>query len=96
MKKSHKISKEVKDQILDRIKNKGVSVSRAAEEHGVSAVTIYNWLSKGVSAQPTWTQLNKVKKENKMLLELVGELTMKLSSTKKRSSCEKDEQSSSC
>lgn len=84
MKKAHRISKEVKDQILDRIKNEGISVYRAAEEHGVSTCTIYNWLSKGVSAQPTWSQLNKIKKENKMLLELVGELTMKLSSTKKK------------
>ena len=29
-------------------------------------------------------KMNKIKKENKMLLELVGELTMKLSSTKKK------------
>jgi transposase-like protein len=84
MKKAFRISKEVKDQILDRIKNEGISVYRAAKEHGVSTGTIYNWLSKGVSAQPTWTQLNKLKKENKMLFELVGELTMKLSSSKKK------------
>ena len=84
MKKPHRISKEVKDQILDRIKNEGISVYRVAEEHGIAAGTIYNWLSKGVSAQPTWTELNKAKKENKMLLELVGELTMKLSNTKKK------------
>ena len=84
MKKTHGISKEVKDQILDRIKNEGISVYRAAEEHGIATGTIYNWLSKGVSSQPTWTQMNKIKKENKTLLELVGELTMKLSSTKKK------------
>jgi len=80
MKKNYKIAKEVKDQILDRIKNEGISVYKAAEEHGIATGTIYRWISKGVE-QPSWTQLNKLKKQNKMLLELVGELTVKLSTT---------------
>jgi len=84
MKKAHRISKEVKDQILDRIKNQGVSVSAAAADHGISTGTIYNWLSKGVTSQPTWAQFNKLKKQNKMLFELVGELTMKLSTPQKK------------
>jgi transposase-like protein len=83
--KSHKISKEVKDQILQRIKEEGISVSQAASEHGISTRTIYGWLTRGVSGNPTWTQVAKLKKQNKALLELVGQLTVNLSNAQKKS-----------
>jgi transposase-like protein len=35
------IAKDVKDQILNRIKNEGVSVIQAAKDHGISEGTIY-------------------------------------------------------
>jgi len=81
----HKISKEVKNQILQRIKEEGISVKQASQEHGVSTKTIYNWLTRGVSQNPSWTQVAKLKRENKMLLELVGEITVKLSQAEKKS-----------
>ena len=40
-KKGYRISKEIKDQILGRIKNDGISVTQASENHGVSVQTIY-------------------------------------------------------
>jgi transposase-like protein len=39
-KKQYRISKEVKDQVLKRIKDEGIPVSQAAEEHGISTYTI--------------------------------------------------------
>lgn len=81
--KKYRISKEVKDQVLKRIKDEGVSVSNAAEEHGISTHTIYRWLTGGVSANPSWSEVAKLKKENKALLELLGEVTMKLSVSQK-------------
>lgn len=84
MKKSFKVSKETKDQILKRIKEEGLPVAKVAEEHGVSTAAIYNWLSKGVKAQPTWAEVSKIKKQNRELLALVGELTINLSQTKKK------------
>jgi len=83
--KTYRISKEVKDQILKRIKDEGISVTQAAEEHGISTKTIYGWLTKGVSGNPSWTQVAKLKKENKALLELVGQLTVTLSTAQKKS-----------
>lgn len=82
--KNYRIAKDVKDQILKRIKDEGVSVSRAAEEHGISTHTIYRWLTKGASANPSWSEVTKLKKENKALLELLGEVTMKLSVSQKK------------
>ena len=82
--KKHRISKEVKEQILARIKNDGLTVVQASEEHGVSTKTIYNWLGKGVTSQPTIMEVAKLKRQNKELLELVGKLTMDLSNTQKK------------
>ena len=42
------VSKEVKEQILKRIRDEGVPVAQAASEHGISTKTIYHWLGKGV------------------------------------------------
>jgi transposase-like protein len=84
MKKSFKISSETKEQILKRIKEEGLSVAKVAEEHGISTATIYGWLSKGIKAQPSWSELSKLQKQNKELLALVGELTIKLSQSQKK------------
>ena len=81
---THRIPKDRKEQILKRIKE-GISVSQAAKEHGISDATIYNWLSKGVTGQPTLRDFARLKKENKQLLELVGAITIKLSQSQKKS-----------
>lgn len=82
--KKYRISKEVKDEVIKRIKDGGISVSRAAEEHGISTHTIYRWLTAGASVNPSWSEVAKLKKENKALLELLGEVTMKLSVSQKK------------
>lgn len=84
MKKQHKISKEIKDQILKRVKEDGISVPEAASDHGISAKTIYNWLTKGVAKQVSWLEHNKLRKENQELKALIGEITVELSKTKKK------------
>lgn len=84
MKKSFKISSEIKEQILKRVKEENLPVSRIAEEHGISPNTIYGWLSNKVKAQPGWKEFSKLQKDNKELLALVGELTIKLSQAKKK------------
>jgi transposase-like protein len=84
MKKSFKISPEIKEQILKRVKEGTLPVSQIAEEHGISPNTIYGWLSKKIKAQPGWRELSKLQKDNKELLALVGELTVKLSQSQKK------------
>ena len=84
-KKTYRISKDVKEQILKRVRDEGIPVSQAAKEHGISDATIYTWLTKGASGNPSWSEVAKLKKENKALLELVGEVTMKLSTAQKKS-----------
>ena len=80
----HRVSREVREQILKRIKEEGIPVLQASEEHGISTKTIYSWLTKGTSKNPSWAEVAKLKKQNQELLALVGEITMKLSQAQKK------------
>ncbi|MBU0975986.1 helix-turn-helix domain-containing protein [Patescibacteria group bacterium] len=82
--KKHKIAKEVKDQIIDRIKNQGISVSQAAKEHGISTNTIYTWLSRKTEGSPGLLEIAKLRKENHALKELIGEITLQMSRSQKK------------
>lgn len=84
MKKGHRVSREVKEQILGRIKNEGIPVAQIAKEHGVSEQTVYNWLGTGVEGKPTYGEISRLKRENAELKQLVGEITLKLSETQKK------------
>lgn len=84
MSKIHKVSQEVREQIIGRIKNDGISVKQAAEEHGVTDRAVYNWLGAGVSGQPTILEYNKLKKENHALKAMLGEATMSLAQAQKK------------
>jgi len=81
--KKYRIAPEVREQVINRIKNEGVSVLQAAKDHGVSTHSIYKWLGVGASA-PTYAEVAKLRKENRALMELVGEMTLKLSETQKK------------
>ena len=70
------IPKEVKEQILNRIKNEGVSVAKASTDHGVSVKTIYTWLKAGSTPSVNFLEYARLKRENKLLLGLVGKLSL--------------------
>jgi transposase-like protein len=82
--KRHKIAPEVKEQIINRIKNDGVTVAQASKDHGISEVSIYSWIAKKVEGQPTISENIKLKREIDQLYKLVGEMTLKLSETQKK------------
>ena len=75
---------DVKRQILDRIKEGGASITQIAQEHGLSDKTIYRWLSKGATSAPSWLELNKLKKENAALKELLGRVMLETELSKKK------------
>jgi hypothetical protein len=77
-----KIAKEVKEEILSKIKS-GEKVPVLAEQYGVAEGTIYSWLrvnSTGISL----SEHRRVVKENSELKEIVEALTMELTKLKKR------------
>ena len=82
--KPHRISPEVKEQILRRVREEGVPVKQAAQEHGLSDQTVYDWLAQGAEGAPTLGEFVKLKRENQALLQLVGEITLQLSVGQKK------------
>ena len=83
-KKHFVIRKEIKEQILSRLKNEGIPVAKLAEEHGISPGTIYTWLGKESTGAPSLPELAKLKRENQMLKQLIGHLTLQMEGVKKR------------
>jgi transposase-like protein len=83
---STRIKKELKEQILERVTNQGVSVTQVAEEHGITTSAIYKWLERSTESTVPAREHRKVLKENQLLKALVGELTVKLSTSQKRGS----------
>lgn len=83
-KKTHKVASEARAEILRRIKEEGIPVSQAAEEHGVTTTTIYKWLGSGTQSTPTWSEFSRLKKEKDDLLRLVDDLTVRLSTAPKK------------
>ena len=82
--KKHRVAKDVKEQIINRIKNEGVTVVEAAKEHGVKENTIYACIAKKTEEHVSLSEVIKLKRENTQLMQLVGEITLKLSETQKK------------
>lgn len=85
MPKGHpRVRREVKQQILKRIKEEGVPVAQAAQEHGLSTQTIYRWVAGGITSPPSLLELARLRRENQALKQLIGELTLELRVEKKK------------
>ena len=82
--KKYKIAREVREQILNRVKNEGVSVSDAAKDHGVNPTTVYEWLKDGAESGASSLEVAKLRKENLELKLLVAELSLKVSEAQKK------------
>lgn len=77
------VSKEVKEQILKRIRDEGIPVAQAAKEHGLANNTIYGWLGKSID-RPSVLEMAKLRRENQMLKELLGQITLEMHLAKKK------------
>jgi transposase-like protein len=83
--KTHRVSKEVKAEIIKRVKEQGVPIKQAAEEHGITDSAIYKWLGKGIEeGAPTYGEYARVQRQNRDLLTIIGEMTLKLSEAQKK------------
>lgn len=81
----HVIPKETKEQILNRIKNDGITTAQAAKDAGISANTVYGWLAKSANGQNNNGVENaRLKPELSGAYELIGKLTVQLSAFKKK------------
>lgn len=78
------ISKEVKEEILSKVKS-GARVVDVSKDYGVSTKTIYYWLRGKADSGASVVEVRRLRKENEELKAIVGALTMDLTKLKKRS-----------
>lgn len=82
--KGKKYPPELKQRILDEVM-KGRRVADVASEYGVSVQIIYQWLKTSSSSFKYQKRLREVEKENRELKEMLGNLSLFLERTKKKS-----------
>lgn len=85
MNTNSRISGEVKEQILHRIRTEGISAAQAAKEHGVSVQTVYAWLRRSTTLPSNILQMNKLQRENAELKRLLGQAMLMNERSKKNS-----------
>lgn len=78
-----KITTELKDEILEKVKN-GESVSSLSRHYDVSDKTIYRWLKEGVHTDVSLYEYTRMRRENQQLKEIVGVLTFEFEKLKKK------------
>lgn len=77
------ISKEVKEEIISKIKG-GAKVVDVSKDYGVSTKTIYYWLRGKADSGASVMEVRRLRRENEELKAIVGALTMDLTKLKKR------------
>lgn len=77
------IPKEIKGQIIKRIKEEGITVTQAAKDAGISSKTIYNWMRSKTLSDGSILEISRLKRENRELAEIIGRLTHDLTRSKK-------------
>lgn len=68
------LTREQKQEIINRIKEKGERVADLAKEYGVAPKTLYNLLSRSAQNPGALLELSKLKRENEALLKIIGQL----------------------
>lgn len=79
----NKVSKDLKNQILERVRTSGKSIAEISQEHGIGKTTIYEWLRESTGEAPQ-RDIIKLTKENKELKQIIGELTVQLGTAQKK------------
>ena len=80
-----KINKEVKEEILAKVKA-GEPANTVAQNYGISPKTIYGWLRWNTVKGVSWLDYAKIKRENQQLKEIIGVLTLEVAKSKKKTS----------
>jgi transposase-like protein len=78
------ISNDLKQQILERVREGKTTVVEIAKQHGVNVNTVYNWISKSVHGTGnSLLVVSKLKRENAFLKQLLGQLMLDVERGKK-------------
>ena len=76
--------KELKEEVISKIKSEGISAIEAGKRYGIDVNNIYRWVSSGVSgAKGNEFEVNRLKRENRELKQIIGELLFEKERRKK-------------
>ncbi len=66
-------SKDLKEEIINKIKVEGITAVEAAKRYGLDVNNIYRWVSAGIGGTLThmW-EINRLKRENQELKQILG------------------------
>lgn len=68
-------SKELKEEVVNKIKTEGITAVEAAKRYGIDVNNIYRWVSSGVAgSRGNLFEINRLKRENQELKQIIGEL----------------------
>jgi transposase-like protein len=71
------IAREIKEEIISKIKTEGITGAEAGRRYGVNVKSIYRWLSQGIGgASSQLLEVNRIKRENKELKQIIGQLLL--------------------
>ncbi len=78
------IDQNTKAEVLNKIRNEGMTVAQASTQYGISSKSIYTWLRSGVadSDKNLILENNKLRKELEMAYRLLGRATAELNRPK--------------
>lgn len=78
------ISNEIKQQILERVREGKTTVVEIAKQHGIKVNTVYTWVSKTMRGSGNnLLAVSKLKRENAFLKQLLGQLVLNIERWKK-------------
>ena len=78
-------SQEVRNEIVTKIRDEGMTVIEASQQYNIAKSAIYTWMRDGVanSSSSLILENNRLKKENEQLYNLLGRATVELKKSKK-------------
>jgi transposase-like protein len=77
------ISKDIKDQVLSRVREGKDTVMDIARQHGLKVNTVYGWLSRSVAGGSPLLETARLKKQNQSLKQIIGNLMLEMEIGKK-------------
>jgi len=78
------ISRDIKDQVLARIREGKETVLEIASQHGLKPATVYAWISRSANGPGSPVlESAKLKKENRYLKQIIGNLMLDMEKGKK-------------